>query len=88
MSRSLVALAALLCPTLALAQADQPEPDVVIPAETVLDEGDFHDLRIEGTMIGPGIDIYIAPTRKPFPSWVELRRDFRAEMSASVDEID
>ena len=88
MSRPLVALAALLCPTLAFAQADQPEPSVVIPAETVIDEGDFRDLRIDGILVGPSIDIYIAPARKGFPSWVELRKDFTAEMSASVDEID
>lgn len=85
-----LALALLLAPRPALAQAEQdgPAPQIIVPARTVIDEHEFRELQVDGAVSGPGMILSSERTVRQGPNWIELRSDFSREMSASVAEID
>jgi hypothetical protein len=79
---------ALLSSAHAQSEATVPEPAPVQWAErTVLDEDEFRDLRVEGTLVGPGHAYIIIPPRADFHPMIRVRANFRPEMHKSVDEI-
>ena len=62
----------------------QSSQDVAYQAVTNID---FNELNVEGTVVGPDIDIFIdRPKAKSF-SFINLRTDFNDEMSHSVAEV-
>ncbi len=71
----------------ALAQSPSPEPVILIPAVQELGVEDFLILNIEGELIGPDGDIVSERRAATFPNWIELRRDFRAELRDSLTEL-
>jgi len=74
---------ALLSP--AHAQGD-PAP-IQWAEQTVLEEEEFQDLRVEGSLVGPRGAAIFMPTRPGFSSMIRVRANFRPEMHDSVDEV-
>ncbi len=79
-------LAMLSISTPAWAQSEDG-PEEVYASETVLDEGAFRDLKVEGEMVGPRGVVTMARRVATFPPMVRLRTDFAQEMVESLDEI-
>lgn len=87
MSRALLALSVLTAPAFAFAQAEEepaPEPRVVYAQKTELD---FEALRLSAEVADDGLEYVIERRRASFHPMIELRRDFAAELLASVDEV-
>lgn len=85
-NRMLPLFALLSVSTTAWAQSD-PLPEERYAAETVVDEGAFRDLRVEGALVGPGGVVSMERRVATFPPMVRLRTDFAQEMVESLDEI-
>jgi hypothetical protein len=84
--RTLPLLALLSVSTTAWAQSEDG-PEEVYASETVLEEGAFRDLKVEGEMVGPGGVVTMERRIATFPPMVRLRTDFAQEMVESLDEI-
>jgi hypothetical protein len=78
----------LLALTLTLsAQAQADAPQIRIPEIQEIGEGEFQRLEVEGQLIGPDGVVQSERRVASFPSWIELRRDFRAELRDSLTEL-
>lgn len=71
----------------ALAQSPSSEPVILIPAVQELTEGEFDLLNVEGRLLGPATITSSERRAARFPSWVQLRQDFQAELRDSLTEL-
>ena len=69
------------------ASGSQSSADVMWAKETILDESEFRDLKVDGTLVGPGGAYTFIPPRPGFHPMIRVRANFRAEMHKSVDEV-
>jgi len=90
----LLAAAVLLLPS-SLAQAQTRQavqepsaPSTIVAATTVIEEGDFQELQIDGQLVSPHLALATERGTRAFPSWVQVRRSFNDRLAASVAEID
>lgn len=78
----------LLLPTAALAQPDEVDPEtgrsIRYRRQT---EIDFDAHVVEATIVGPSIQYVSEPPRGHFNPLIRLRRDFRAELEQSIDDV-
>ena len=84
--RLLPLFALLSVSTPAWAQSEDTR-DEIYASETVLEEGAFRDLKVEGELVGPGGVVTMERRIATFPPMVRLRTDFAQEMVESLDEI-
>lgn len=97
MSPSSFAFALLICPGVARAQTpattadpvQEPSNSIQLPYldQTIIEEGDFELLHIDGTLVGPRIHMDVERRPKRGPGWIQLRQDFSTEMSDSTSQI-
>jgi hypothetical protein len=86
-SFSRLALAAVVLSGFAGSAMAQEEPDdrkVVYKKKT---EIDFEGLDVSGELVKPSGALLLDRKRASFNPLINIRKDFNAEMSASVDEI-
>jgi hypothetical protein len=86
MPRLLLALSFLAAPLTAIAQSEDEEParPIVYAKEYELD---FEALRLTAEAADDGLEYVVEPKRADFHPFITLRRDFNAELAASIDEV-
>ncbi len=84
-----IALALLLAPTAAFAmEVPETDPATGRPIQyQQTTEIIFDGLKLEGEFVGPEIALLTERPRTHFNPLIRLRTDFKAEMTASVDEL-
>ncbi|MDP6934999.1 MAG: hypothetical protein QGG40_18905 [Myxococcota bacterium] len=82
--RLLVCSALVLLPSMAMAGPLDKLRSVIYPAQTVIE---FDGYEVQGELVGPGVPVVFERQSARFPPMIELRREFDAELSASVDQV-